>query len=112
MSGFENYAHEAEELELELTRKGVALGLDWSDPVAVRLLAREALNEKAQDLGNAMDDPLEEARIEFFGLAQLMLKVMTESAGQDIHTHGGPTWKIFAKALWEEHTARQAVGEP
>ena len=109
MSGFENYAYEAGELELELTRKGVALGIDWNDPVAVRLLAREALNAASQNLGNASDDPLEEARIEFFGLAQLMLKVMTESADQDIHTHGGPTWKIFAKALWEEHTTRQAI---
>jgi excinuclease ABC subunit A len=48
------------------------------------------------------------ARLELFGLAQLMLTVMRESADENIDTHGGPAWKAFARALWSEHDRRKA----
>ena len=107
MSGFENYSREAQQLEHEIERKGVVLGIDWDDAVQVRELAREALDCKLGRENCDPDDPLERARIELFGLAQLMLKVMTESAGDDTLTHGGAAWKAFAHALWAEHDLRQ-----
>jgi hypothetical protein len=84
MSGFENYPREALQIEHEIETKVVILGIDC-DP----------------------DEPLDRARLELFGLAQLMLKVMKESAEQDFHTHGGRVWKTFARALWAEHDLRK-----
>jgi len=107
MSGFENYSNEAVQLELEIERKGIALGIDWDDPAEVAALAREALAYKpgahAIDYGN----PQGAARQELFGLTQLMLKVMTESASEKMHTHGGPIWKVFGGALWAAWQAGQ-----
>lgn len=106
MSGFENFATEAAAIELELQRKGIVLGIDWEDAAQMRALARAALDCKPAETDCGTDDPLELARLELFGLAQLMLNVMRESAGENIHTHGGPVWKSFARALWAEHETR------
>ena len=109
MAEFENYGEEARRIEAEIVRHGIALGIDWNDEIAVRALAREALDYRP---GNgspvaAAADLNSRARIELFGLVQLMLKVMTESASEDeVVTHGGPVWKAFARALWAEHRAR------
>ena len=107
MSGFENYSREAQQIEHEIERKGAILGIDWDDAAQVRKLAREALDCKLGDQHCEIDDPRDRVRIELFGLAQLMLAVMKESANADMHTHGGPAWKAFARALWAEHNVRQ-----
>lgn len=106
MAGFENYAREAAEIEREIVRKGLVLGIDWNDEAQVRQLAREALACKntADNPDCQPNDPRSLARIELFGLAQLMLTVMRQSAEDDMHTHGGPVWKAFARALWREST--------
>ncbi len=44
MAGFENYTEEVREIEQEIERKGIVLGIDWDDEVQVRRLAREALD--------------------------------------------------------------------
>jgi hypothetical protein len=108
MSGFEHYDREARAIEHEIETKGVILGIDWNDVAQVRELARQALDCKPGATGCDSDEPLERARLELFGLAQLMLTVMKESAEQDEDTHGGPAWKAFARALWAEHELRQA----
>jgi hypothetical protein len=104
MAGFENYAQEAQRIEREIVRHGVVLGIDWDDTAAVQALAREAL---ACHPGNGTpgceaNTPESRAKMELFGLAQLMLKVMAESADDNILTHGGPVWKAFGRALWRE----------
>jgi hypothetical protein len=101
---FEHYAKEAQRIEQEIVHHGIVLGIDWQDEVAVRTLAREALALHPADgekvsLG---DTPEARAKLEIFGLAQLMLKVMTESADDDIETHGDAVWKAFGRALWLE----------
>ena len=106
MSGFENFSREAADLERELERKGVILGIDWNDQAQVRALARQALDCHLGAFDCDPDEPLDRARLELFGIAQLMLTVMKESAGSGIHTHGGAAWKTFARALWAEHDAR------
>ena len=106
MSGIEDYPRETAELELALTRKGIALQIDWDNPVQLRQWAREALDYKLVDHALPHDDPLQEAKLEFFGIAQLMLLVMTESAGEGIETHGGKHWKAFGQALWMEAQSR------
>ncbi len=109
MAGFENFAAEAGRLELELQRKAVILRIDWNDTARLRLLARDALNCRLGLPGCAHDDPEQAARLELFAIAHLMLQVMEESAENDIHTHGGPAWKAFARALWAEYEARAAL---
>jgi len=112
MSAFENYSREARELEHEIERKGVILNIDWNDAAQVRELARQALDcrlgQNHCEPGNALD----RARLELFGLAQLMLTVMKQSAQDDMHTHGGAAWKAFARALWAEHELRQREAGP
>ena len=104
MPSFENYSREAQEIEREIIRKGLVLGVDWEDEAQVRTLAREAL--ACKELGNSADcrpnDTKSLARIELFGLAQLMLTVMRQSADEGMLTHGGPAWKALARALWQE----------
>lgn len=101
---FENYAREAREIEQEIVRHGLILGIDWNDEFQVRQLARKALacKDPASDPDCRTDDPQAAARMEIFGLAQLMLTVMRQSADDGIHTHGGPVWKALGRALWQE----------
>lgn len=110
MSGFENYTQQAADVEREIIRKGIALGIDWDDPIVVRLLAREALACTPSMLKGDHADPQQRIRHELFGLAHLMLQVMAESASEGQTTHGGPVWKTFARALWAEHEKVGADG--
>ena len=109
MSGFENYTREALALEHEIETKGVILGIDWNDDAQVRALACQAFDCRLGAIDCDPDEPLDRARLELFGLAQLMLKVMKESAEENFHTHGGKAWKAFARALWAEHALRQGT---
>lgn len=110
MAGFENYGAETNEIELAIERKGVVLGIDWTDKVQVHALAREALNHVAADVkidaSQAIDHKLM-AKLDLFGLAGLMLKTMGESAEIGVESHGGPAWKAFASALWAEAELRK-----
>lgn len=101
---FENYAEEAREIEHAIIRHGIALGIDWDDEIAVRALAREALAYHPNEATKVSrgDTAQWRSKLELFGLAQLMLQVMAESAAEHIETHGGPVWKAFARALWQE----------
>lgn len=105
MAGFEDYVKSAQEIEAELVRKGIALGIDWSNDGEVRALAREALNHQPDDMSISTSTPIDYrkmAKIDIFGLAGIMLKTMEESAGYGFESHGGPAWKALARALWAE----------
>jgi hypothetical protein len=104
MNGIRHFDRDAVALEHEIFKLGIFLGIDWEDHVAVRALAREALNrDKARShaaLHNS--DRKHRATAELFALSELMLRTMTESAQVGIHTQGGPTWKALGRALFEE----------
>jgi len=107
MSLFENYGNEARQIELEIERKGVVLGIDWDNEPQVRAVAHRALVGTAKDPnvefhGLSWND---RAMFELIALSQLMLTVMRQSALEDMQTHGGRVWKSFGKALWIEATA-------
>lgn len=105
MPAFENYIREAAEIEREIARRGLVLGIDWEDEVQVHALAREALDYKDAErttLDAHGRDAKALAKIEIFGLAQLMLSVMRQSADEGMFTHGGEVWKALARALWKE----------
>ena len=107
MSGF-NLLHDSQgaaEIETQITRLGIALGINWDDETQVQALAREALHHSQEALaqfGQHHDDYQLKAKIELFGLAALMMQIMTNSADEGIHTHGGAAWKSFSKALMHE----------
>lgn len=112
MAGFENYAENAREIELEIERKGVVLGIDWSNDAQVRGLAREALDPKTKEIKISSSGPLDYklmAKLDLFGLAAIMLRTMQESADVGVESHGGVAWKAFAKALWAEADYRKSL---
>lgn len=104
MSGFGHYARDAVELEREMLKRGILLGLDWEDEAALRAMAREALTCTPEcNMQMLRDpDPRRRARAEFYALAMLMLETMRQSAEIGVHTHGGAAWKAFGRALIEE----------
>jgi hypothetical protein len=109
MAGFENYGEEAREIELEIERKGIVLGVDWNDDVQVRALAREALDHAIAKTHISASGPIDHrlmAKLDLFGLAGIMLKTMEESAEIGVESHGGTAWKSFARALWAELKTR------
>ncbi len=111
MTGFENYTEDVKAIEREIERKGIVLGIDWTDDVQVRALAREALDHSAAEVRLAAANPSDHrlmAKVELFGLAALMLKTMEECAGIGFECHGGVAWKAFAKALWADLELRKA----
>ncbi|MFZ4536188.1 hypothetical protein [Propionivibrio sp.] len=112
MAGFEDYAATAKEIEQEIVRKGIVLGIDWKDDAQVRALAHAALEHSAEDLKRAASTHVDHqlmAKIDLYGLAGMMLRTMEESAGIGIESHGGVAWKAFAKALWAEAESRKTA---
>ncbi|NMG28672.1 hypothetical protein [Aromatoleum evansii] len=114
MSGFEHFARDACELEREILKRGMLLKLDWDDAAIMRKLAREALEGGADHTQALLADPDARlrARGELFALGVLMLRVMEESADTGVHTHGGPAWKAFGRALIQEAQAEGRAVDP
>jgi hypothetical protein len=111
MGEHEDYARGTREIEIEIQRKGLALGIDWNNREQVHALAREALDQLAADVMLAAASPTDYAlmaKVELFGLVGLMLRAMERSAGLGFLSHGGKIWKTFARALWEEKQLRQS----
>ena len=107
MSGFNllQLPRNAAEIEVQIERLGIALGINWDDETQVRTLAREALYHSKEALaqyGQHHDDYRQKAKIDLFGLANLMMQIMKDSADEGMHTHGGTAWKSFSKALMHE----------
>ena len=104
MNGF-NLLHnsqDAAEIETQISRLGLALGIKWDDEAQVLALAKESLYHSKETLAQFSqhhDDYRLKAKMELFGLAALMMQIMKDSADEGIHTHGGVAWKSFSKAL-------------
>ncbi len=107
MSGF-NLLYDSQgaaEIETQIVRHGIALGINWDDEAQVQALAREALYHSQEALAQFSqhhDDHRQKAKIELFGLAALMMQIMKDSADEGIPTHGGVAWKSFSRALMHE----------
>ena len=111
MAGFEDYRADTGEIEREIERKGIVLGIDWSDEVQVRTLAREAIDHLQADVKVVASGPVDYkllATVDLFGRAGIMLRTMEASATVGIESHGGYAWKALAKALWAEADYRTA----
>lgn len=104
MSGFGHYARTAMELEREIFKRGLMIGLDWHDPTVLRRLANEALTCTSSCRMDLLHhaDAAQRGKGELFALAELMLETMRQSAVTGVHTRGGPAWRAFGRALYEE----------
>ena len=90
----------AAEIETQIQRLGIVLGIDWTDELQVRALAREALHHSKEALAQYEqhhDNYRQKAKIDLFGLAHLMMQIMKDSADEGMHTHGGNAWKSFSR---------------
>ena len=107
MSGFGHYARTADELEREIVKRGIAIGLDWDDKARLRELAQQALSCTPGCMMKLLRSPVRQDKLtgELFALSELMLQNMRESAEIGFETHGGPAWKAFGRALNEEFDA-------
>jgi hypothetical protein len=105
MAMFEDRNREAREISTAIERKLLALGLDKGDQAAITELAREALDPARLNEARVKAEAGDRAaltRFELFGLAELMLKVMEESAIEDhLEVSGNEYWKVFARALYK-----------
>ena len=103
---FEDRTREAKEISMEIERKLIALGIDREDTLAMADLAREALDPAKMNeerVKAETGDRTALTRFELFGLADLMLKVMEESAIEDhFKVSGNDYWKAFARALYAQ----------
>ena len=103
---FEDRTREAHEISSTIERKLIALGIGKDDHVALAELARESLDPARLNEARAKaeaGDRMALTRFELFGLVDLMLKVMEESASEDHFTvSGNECWKVFARALYAQ----------
>lgn len=102
MSQAENHWTEVSQIETELMRHMIAMGLDWHNEAAMIALANECKtfgpdNVKA---AYASKDRTRITKAEFFGLASMMLKTMENAANEGRDVHGGEVWKAFGKHLY------------
>lgn len=115
MAAIIEYWENLREIEQEIVRKGVALGIDWTNQTQLRLLADEALAHHAEAAlstanGDSSSSYQARAKTELFGLAALMLRTMERCALEGSLAHGGPAWKAFARALWEARRRHDSEG--
>ena len=103
MSQIENHWSEVSRIETELQRKMIALGVDWHDETAMRLLAMECktFGPAEARAAHASHDPKRILKAEIFVLASLMLQIMGDAALQERDVHGGEAWKAFGKHLYD-----------
>lgn len=101
---FENRTRDAREIGNEIERLLIALDIDRDNEAAMLALAQEALDPSRMQ--EAMDkathgDRQALVRVELFGLAELMLRTMAESARvEGFAVSGNDAWKAFGRALY------------
>ncbi|MDR2688128.1 MAG: hypothetical protein LBB76_00010 [Azoarcus sp.] len=103
MSGFGHYDRTAAEVEDEIVTRGVLMDIDWSDRLAVKALAREAIDCTSEKRKAMLDDADETVRAkgELFALVVLMLDIMRQSAEAGVQTPDIGVWKVLGPALAE-----------
>jgi hypothetical protein len=102
MSQNVNHWDEVSQIETELMRHMIALGLDWHDEAAMSLLAAECKTfgpSNAQAAYASKDQRLI-TKAQLFGLVSTMIQTMESAAKENRDVHGGEVWKAFGKHLY------------
>lgn len=98
-----DYSKNTDEIEKELTRAVIALGIDIHDDNQVTMLVRNAFNKehlKATEYLAKTGDRDALTILNLYGLIDLMFKTMADSAEHGFETHGGDTWKAIARKIY------------
>ncbi len=102
MSQTENHWDEIANIEVEIQRYMIALGLDWHNEAAMILLAAECKTfgpANAQAAYTSNDQTLI-TKAKLFGLVSMMIQTMESAALENRDVHGGEVWKAFGKHLY------------
>ena len=102
MSQNENHWDEVSQIETELKRRMIALGLDWHSEAVMMQLASEC---KVFGPGNAQaayasHDQRLITKAELFGLVSVMLRTMESAAREGRDVHGGEVWKAIGRHFY------------
>lgn len=102
MSQIENHWDEVAQIETEMMRKMIALGLDWHDTLAMVQLAAECkvFGPEQVKAAYASNDQQKITRAELFSLASLMIQTMENATLERREVHGGEVWKAFGRHLY------------
>ncbi len=102
MSEVENHWAEVRQIETQLLRHLLALGVDWQNEMQMQALANECKTFGPQNAhaAYAAHDARQVTRAELFGLVSIMVKTMESAAKDERDVHAGPVWKAFAKHLY------------
>jgi hypothetical protein len=102
MSQIENHRDEVSQIETELMRHMIALGLDWHDEAAMTQLASECkvFGPADAQAAYASNEQRLITKAELFGLASVMIRTMENAALEQRDVHGGEVWKAFGKHLY------------
>ena len=118
MSGFGHYSRTADELEREILKRGIAIGIDWDDPSRMRDLARRALSCTPTCMMKLLRSPQRQDKLtgELFALSQrvprdevdmlaLAVRVLPlGGAGMGLRTAGG-------RAVRRQHDIKKKKGD-
>jgi hypothetical protein len=110
MSQIENHWDEVTQIELEMKRHMIALGIDWHNDLEMKKLSDEckSFGPTQVKAAYASQDRTQKTRAELFALASLMLRTMENAAGDDRDVHAGEVWKAFGKHLYDDYPERKA----
>lgn len=102
MSQIENHWDEVAQIETQIMRKMIALGLDWHDATEMRLLADECKVFGPSDVqaAYASNDQSRITKAELFSLASIMIQTMENATLESRDVHGGEVWKAFGRHLY------------
>jgi hypothetical protein len=102
MSQTENQWDEVSQIETELMRHMVALGIDWHDEAAMMQLASECkvFGPANAHAAYATHDQRLITKAELFGLVSVMLRTMESAALAKRDVHGGEVWKALGKHFY------------
>lgn len=105
MSQIENHHDEVSNIETQLMRHMIALGLDWHNEAEMKKLAEEckAFGPSHASAAYASHDRVQKTKAELFVLASLMLKTMENAAAHNRFVHAGEVWKAFGKHLYDDY---------
>lgn len=115
MFGNDLMLHEGNELELQIERTCIALGLDCKDDYKLRLFARDVLqNIEALKKAAREGDMQARIKVELYGLAMLIHKTNSATFGANylnqfskVAEHQS-AWAAVAQALWNELESRNS----
>ena len=102
MSQTENHWSEVANIEIEIQRYMMALGLDWHDEAAMSQLAAECkiFGPSNAQAAYASNDQMLITKAKLFGLVSMMIQTMKSAALDNRDVHGGEVWKAFGKHLY------------